>query len=513
MKRSVYIFFSFVLIVSAQNLIQNPGFEAWSGGLPDNWEKDDSIFVYQEDVIVHTGNFSVRDSLITQAQATADLYQERFIVLENTQYDFSFWVYDNDQAGRVRHGVYWYPSGSEWCPDYSVDLTTWQQLSFTTTSPSGTDSALVLIRAYDIEAQWDGDAIFYLDDVYFAPPAIQPPVINRIWHTPVNPGPGTTVDVYANVVDDGNIVADTLFYGINNLITPVIISHTSISNDTFLYHVPGQSADDTVFYYLKFLDNDGLSVISDTHSFFTGVMSIKINEIFYDTQGSDSACFVELHGPGNTNLDNISLVGVNGYNGSDYVTVDLTGYTIPNDGFFVIAQDSGVNNYDLVTNDADMQNGPDNLELRLNDIPIDGLGYGTLNGWFFTGEWLPALDVEYDHCLGRYPDGQDTDNNSVDFHDYTTFTPGEPNPPVSMCENRRSLVNMPAITNPVRSGILFSSLIEEPEAYPITVYNSLGQAITEVIIPRTPCHFPCGVYFLKTNYGPQYNCLKVVVVK
>ena len=195
------------------------------------------------------------------------------------------------------------------------------------------------------------------------------------------------------------------------------------------------------------------------------------------------------------------------------MTVDLTGYTIPNDGFFVIAQDSGVNNYDLVTNNADMQNGPDNLELRLNDIMIDGLGYGTLNGWFFTGEWLPALDVEYDHCLGRYPDGQDTDNNSVDFHDYTTFSPGEPNPPVSVCENIISLVNIRVITNPVRSGVLFISLIEEPEAYPITVYNSLGQAITEVIIPRIPCNLPCGVYFLKTNYGPQYDCLKVVVVK
>jgi len=513
MNKSAFLFFSLVIAVAAQNLIQNPGFETWTGGLPDYWQKDDSIFVYQEDVIVHSGNFSVRESLITQAQATANLYQGRFTVSENTQYDFSFWVYDNDQAGRVRHGVYWYPSGSEWCPDYSTDLTTWQQLSFTTTSPSGTDSALILIRAYDIAAQWDGDAIFYLDDVYFAPPATQPPVINRIWHDPINPAPGATVDVYAKVVDDGNIVADTLFYGINDLSVLISISHTSISNDTFMYHIPGQTADDTVFYYLKFTDNDGLAAISDTHGFFVGAMGIKINEILYDTPGADSACFVELYGPGNSSLDNIILVGVNGYNGDDYISIDLTGYTIPGDGFFVIAQDSGVNNYDLVTTNADMQNGPDNLELRLNDIMIDGLGYGTLNGWFFTGEWLPAADVDFDHCLGRYPDGQDTDNNSVDFHDYTTFTPGEPNPPVSVFENKSTSMDIPVITNPVRSGVLFISLIQGFDAYPVTVYNSLGQMITEITVPSTALTLPCGVYFLKTSNTPEYRCHKVVVVK
>ena len=513
MRRFLCIFFTMALAVSAQNLIQNPGFETWSGGLPDNWEKDDSIFVYQEDVVVHSGNFSVRDSLITQTQATADLFQGRFAVSENTQYVFSFWIYDNDQAGRVRHGVYWYPSGSEWCPDYSVDQTSWQQLSFTTTSPSGTDSALILIRAYDIDTQWDGDAIFYLDDVSFAPPASQPPIINRIWHTPINPAQAVTEDVSAKVVDDGNIIADTLFYGVNTLNTPINISHTSISNDTFFYNIPGQTSGDTIFYFLKFVDNDDLSTISDTHAYYIGELDIKINEILYDTPGSDSACYIEIYGSGSTSLDNISIVGVNGYNGSVYETIDLTGHTIPGDGFFVIAQDSGVNNYDLVITGADMQNGPDNIELRLNDITIDALGYGTLNGWFFTGEWLPAVDVDFDHCLGRYPDGQDTDNNSVDFHDYTTFTPGEPNPPVSVAENIGSPKRVSSIKNPVRSDIHFISLINDSNAYPITVYNSLGQIIKNVTAADTPLNLPCGVYFLKTSLRQASICHKVVVVK
>ena len=512
MKKVTSVVFALVLMASAQNLIQNPGFETWSGGMPGYWEKGDSIFIFQEDVIVHTGYFSAKDSLITQAQATADLYQARFVVQENTQYNFGFWVYDNDPAGRVRHGIDWYPSGSSWSTDYSVDSNAWQELSFTATSPSGADSALVMIRAYDVAVNWDGDAIFYIDDVSFAMPATQPPVIIRVWHIPINPGSGEVVHVYAKVVDDGTIVADTLFYGINNLNSPVKMSHTSVSNDTFMFQVPGQAAGDTVFYYLEFIDNDGLATVSDTHAFYVGETGISINEILYDTPGIDSACFVELHGPGGASLNGFVLVGVNGLNGSDYVSIDLTGNSIPNDGFFVIAQDSGVVNYDFVTSNVNLQNGPDNVELRLNKVAVDALGYGTLNGWFFTGEWRPAPDVGCNHSLGRYPDGYDTDDNSIDFHDYTGVTPGQPNPPFSVHENKGAQINLPAITNPVRTGVLFASLVKRIDAYPIIVYNPLGQVVTEVANSRTTMNLPCGVYFLKLkNVGP--GCRKVVIVK
>jgi hypothetical protein len=512
MKKFASVVFSLILMVSAQNLIQNPGFETWSGSMPEHWEKDDSIFIYQEDIIVHTGNFSARDSLITQTQTSADLYQGRFAVQENTQYIFAFWVYDNDSAGRVRHGINWYPSGSNWSSDYSVNSTTWQEMSFTATSPSGTDSAFAIIRAYDVAANWDGDAIFCIDDVSFTIPATQPPVINRVWHMPINPGSGISVDVYAKVVDDGVIVADTLFYGINDLNNPTKTTHISASNDTFMFHIPGQAIADTVFYYLEFIDNDGLTTVSDTHAYYVGEAGIYINEILYETSGSDSACFVELYGPGNSSLDDYMLVGVNGFNGNVYASIDLMDNSIPNNGFFVIAQDSGVVNYDLVTGNANMQNGPDNVELRLNNIVIDALGYGALNGWFFTGEWLPASDVQQSHSLGRYPDGYDTDNNCDDFYDYTELTPGEPNLPASAHENEGARLNLPTMTNPIRAGVFFASLIKEFDAYPIIVYNPLGQIIMKVIKPRTTINLPCGVYFLKPE-NIRYGCLKTVIVK
>ena len=289
--------------------------------------------------------------------------------------------------------------------------------------------------------------------------------------------------------------------------------HVSAANDTFMYTIPGQTTGDTVFYFCVFVDDDGLSAISDTHALLVGTQDLYINEILYDTPGTDSGCFIELYGT-NTgmDLDGFSLVGVNGYNGSEYVTIDLTGHTLPGDGFFVVAQDSSVANFDMIDPSGDMQNGPDNIELRVNNITIDGLGYGTLNGWYFTGEWVPAPDVEYDHSLGRYPDGDDTDNNYVDFNDYTSHTPGEPNPNVGIAEHAASVASPTIIVNPVRSGMYFAMLIDQDEYYPLTVYNACGQAVSIVRSKHARVDVPCGVYFIGTEY-PNTHCAKIVVVK
>src|SRR4030042_3843217 len=259
----ILLLFIITALALAQNLLLNPGFESWSGNDPDSWSHDDSILIYQEDIIVHGGNFSVRESLITPNQDQADFFQGNFAVQANTQYDFTIWAYDNDIAGRVRPGVYWYPSGSFWSSIYTGNSNQWQQLNFNAVSPADAESAMIMIRAYDSAATWDGGAVFCFDDASFQAPSAQPPVVNRIWHLPVNPGAGIATSVYAKVNDDGFIVADTLLYGINSLNTPNRITHTSVSNDTFRFTVPGQAAGDTIFYYLRFIDNDGLDIITD----------------------------------------------------------------------------------------------------------------------------------------------------------------------------------------------------------------------------------------------------------
>ncbi len=499
----------------SQNLLPNPGFENWTGGMPDDWYKDDSILIYQEDVIVRSGNFSVKDSLITTTQERADFTSKRFAVNPNTQYTFSIWVYDNDLAGRVRQAIAWRVGGiwsNIWSNSYSGNSSAWQQLTLTAISPNGADSAYVFIRAYDSIQAWDGGAVFYLDDASFTPPQTQAPVIVRVWHKPTNPDAGVLTNVYAPVSDDGTIAADTLFYGVNNLNTLIKVSHSAITNDTFIFQIPGQSSGDTVFYYLKFTDNDNLSTFSDTYAFYVGKINIYINEVYYDAPGTDSGCFIELFGTPNLNLNGFTLIGVNGNGGAPYATINLSGYSIPQDGFFVVAQNPWVPNADLVTPNADLQNGPDNLELRFNNIVIDALGYGVLNGWVFTGEWLPATDVNAGRCLGRFPDGADTDNNFVDFNDYDTLTPGLPNPVLGIFESGRKVVRKVAVKNPVLSVMKFSEIITNNCSVPLYVYNTTGQMIKKVEDKNVRFNLPAGVYFIKTE-GMKQEILKIVIIK
>ncbi|MEO0206501.1 MAG: carbohydrate binding domain-containing protein [candidate division WOR-3 bacterium] len=512
-----YYILSLLIVVSgfSQNLLPNPGFENWTGGMPDNWFKDDSILIYQEDVIVHSGNFSVKDSLITQTQDIADFISARFAVSANTQYTFSVWVYDNDLAGRLRQAISWRVGGTwsnVYSNAYSANSADWQELVLTATSPNGADSAYVFVRAYDSAATWDGGAVFYIDDASFTPPATQAPVIVRFWHRPTNPDAGITTNVYAKVSDDGAIVADTLYYGINNLGNPIKITHSAVSNDTFRFQIPGQSAGDTIFYYSRFTDNDNLTTFSDTNAFYVGKLNVCINEVYYDAPGTDSGCYIELYGTPNMNLDGFTLVGVNGNGGADYDTIVLGGFSIPQDGFFVIAQNAWVQNADLVDPGADLQNGPDNLELRFNKITIDALGYGVLNGWVFSGEWLPAPDVVAGHCLGRYPDGSDTDDNSVDFHDYDTLTPGTPNPDVGIAEYRNIPYNRNILKNPVRSGMRINEIIGIESFYPALIYNIAGQIVQKIDDNSMRLNLPAGIYFIGSG-GNQNKVLKIIVLR
>jgi hypothetical protein len=518
MKTSV-VFLIVVLAVCgyAQNLLQNPGFETWAGTIPEHWEKDDSVELFQEDVIVHSGNFSVKDSFFSTNGGRAEMYQGIYIQ-PNTLYRIAFWAYDNDPAGRARAGVQWFEdtiyAGNEWPNFYTYDSAGWQLWEADLApSPSNADSVRFIIRGYD-DPPWVGGAAIYIDDTYFGPPATQPPTVLRHWHTPTNPGASVSSEIYAYVIDNGTIDYDTLFYGVNDLNSPITLSHVSVTNDTFYYQIPGQTSGDTVFYYLKFVDDDGLIDISDTNAYIVGEFNVYINEIYYDTPGADSGCFTEIFGSGMTSLDGYTLVGVNGNGGVDYAVIDLTGQTIPGDGFFVIGDNSAVPNVDLVDTLANFQNAPDNLELRYNGIAIDAVGYGELNGWVFTGEWLPAPDVDFGHSLGRYPDGQDTDNNAVDFNDYDTLTPGTANPGVGIDENKITygLLPMPVFASHLRSGVQFAYMTTNQAYYPLVVYNSLGQKVIEATQPGKTLILPVGVYFIRFN-KTSGGSAKIVVVK
>lgn len=170
----------------------------------------------------------------------------------------------------------------------------------------------------------------------------------------------------------------------------------------------------------------GYCVAQDILALSTG--EVVINEVLYDPEGQDRGCFVELKGTPNLKLDGYFLVGVNGNSGEKYNKIDISGYVIPSDGYFVIAQDNQVPNADLIDSKADYQNGPDNIELWYEDVKIDAVGYGNFSNATFTGEGRPALDMS-GYSIGRRPDGLDTNDNAIDFVGLSLPSPGEPNTP------------------------------------------------------------------------------------
>lgn len=170
-----------------------------------------------------------------------------------------------------------------------------------------------------------------------------------------------------------------------------------------------------------------------------------ISEVLYDAAGADNgAVFVELAGAPDTSLDGFRLEGVNGADGSVYLTVPLTG-TIAASGVFTVADDSGdgtsaIAGADLITN-FDFQNGPDSIVLRDGTGAVrDALGYGDFPaGTVFAGEGRPAPDAAAGSSLARAPGLIDRNDNLLDFSVLDVPTPGAvataapvPIPPAAM---------------------------------------------------------------------------------
>jgi hypothetical protein len=153
-----------------------------------------------------------------------------------------------------------------------------------------------------------------------------------------------------------------------------------------------------------------------------------ISEALYDAVGSDNGnVFVELYGTPGAALDGTSLEGVNGSDGSVYLTLPLSG-VIPGDGVFVVADDAGdgnslVVNADLVVN-MDFQNGPDSIVLRDADGILDALGYGDFSGGVFAGEGSAAPDAPAGSSLARLDPLVDSGDNLSDFTVLDAPTPG-----------------------------------------------------------------------------------------
>ena len=211
-----------------------------------------------------------------------------------------------------------------------------------------------------------------------------------------------------------------------------------------------------------------------------GAPALVINEIAYDGPGTDVDVYVELYGTPGAIVDGLQLVGINGSNGNDYATLNLTG-VVGGDGFFVVAHPEAspaiLAAADLVSTQVDFQNGPDTVQLRWSGALVDAVAYGDFDpDEVPAGEGAPAPDHGPGEALGRLPDGADSDDNAADFT-VQALSPGAPNEaacdpaacPSGVCQDG-ACVQLP---DPPDLSLLLTEVVVTPAAGELVeIYNA-----------------------------------------
>lgn len=167
---------------------------------------------------------------------------------------------------------------------------------------------------------------------------------------------------------------------------------------------------------------------------FSSHAGIVINEIDYDQAGTDTAEFIELFNSAASSilLDNYTIELINGTNSSSYRTIDLSGFSINANDYFVVCGDaSQVANcdYSFTTASGWFQNGaPDAIGLYDNNsFLLDSLSYEGAILSFTEGTALTISDNNTDVVsIARIADGFDSDDNNADFK-LGCITPGSAN--------------------------------------------------------------------------------------
>lgn len=192
--KKIYMTILTMFLASAmigQNLVVNGDFENWTGGAADNWLADGgAIAITQNTTTVESGASSCE--VVWTSQDNQYLTSDPFMVTPGIEINASFWVYDNDIAGRARICII-YEGADNFFGDYSEDMDSWQELTYSDLVPAGATSAEFQIRFYDISGDWDGDATVIVDNVvYEANTTVNPEPTNYPTNFAAEPS-GTTI--------------------------------------------------------------------------------------------------------------------------------------------------------------------------------------------------------------------------------------------------------------------------------------------------------------------------------
>jgi hypothetical protein len=205
-------------------------------------------------------------------------------------------------------------------------------------------------------------------------------------------------------------------------------------------------------------DGDGRSNLQEFYDGTNPVLAdaaprLVINEIDYDTVGTDSTEFIELlnKGTNTINLAHYALAFINGNNNLEYLRVNLTG-VLSGGQYLVVASTNltgiapGARVMYFAVGDNNIQNGsPDGVALiNTGALTImDAFCYegamtaAVINGFTGTrslveGTVLSSAIADSNSVAGslaRLPDGTDNNNAAADWNFTSTPTPGGPNVP------------------------------------------------------------------------------------
>lgn len=177
-----------------------------------------------------------------------------------------------------------------------------------------------------------------------------------------------------------------------------------------------------------------LSLLAFASSFtLSANAAIIVNELDYDQPGADTAEFIELFNSGSSTvaLNGYSIDLINGFNDSIYRSIDLSGFDIGANGYFVVCGDASLVancDYSFTTTSGWIQNGaPDAVALYDNNNLVDTLSYEGALPPFTEGDFMTISDNNSDIVsLSRIFNGTDSNNNALDFQ-LGCITPGSAN--------------------------------------------------------------------------------------
>jgi len=176
---------------------------------------------------------------------------------------------------------------------------------------------------FKVEAADDEDEYAESDVFQYTVQAItnEAPLISNINYTPGEPNNEQEVTVTANITDDGDIEVAEVHYGTSTSQLNQIVDMTS-NGDTYSGIIPPQSANQTIYFKILAIDNEGAATYSQILDYYVdlaeGIQETETTRgLVYPNPAND---LISIE----TNLNDIDLLSI--YHSSGKILMEITNY-------------------------------------------------------------------------------------------------------------------------------------------------------------------------------------------